>query len=174
MPADDVLVYAQPLDAHIALGDDAPAVLNIIERHFEPAVLPVRAGGRVTIQNLDGVVHDVYSFSPARPLSFHLAAGERKTGVEFPHAGVVAVGCKVYNEVQGYIYVTDAPYFGTTDLNGYLRLGGLPPGRYRIGAWSHAIPARDFPGFPVTLTLKAGPDTVVRIRIRNSRPVGAL
>ncbi|HET7650255.1 MAG TPA: hypothetical protein VFL15_06115 [Gammaproteobacteria bacterium] len=174
MPADNVLVYAQPLDAHAVRVDDPPAVLNILDRHFQPALLPVHEGGTVTVQNLDGVAHDVYSFSQVRPLSLHLAPGERETGLRFPHAGVVAVGCKIYNEMQGYIYVTDAPYFGTTDLNGYLRLGDLPTGRYRIGVWSHAIPAKGFPGFPLVVTLKAGPDEVVRIRIRKSRAVGTL
>jgi plastocyanin len=171
-PVGDILVYAQPLDARIPATTDAPAVLNILERHFEPTVLPVRAGGSVTIQNLDGVAHDVYSFSPVHPLSLHLAVGERETRLTFRHTGVVAIGCKVYNDMQGYIYVTDAPYFGLTDSQGYLRLGDLPPGRYRLGVWRAGTSDQDLPGYPRTLTLKSNADEVVHVHIHASDAAG--
>lgn len=165
-PAGDVLIYAQPLDKSAASVPGAqPAVLDILDRHFEPAILPVRAGGSVTIQNLDDVPHDIYSFSSTRPLSLHLAAGERHAALSFNHPGVVTVGCKIYNEMQGYIYVTDAPYFGTTDSHGFLRLTGLPPGRYKLGAWRAGSSDRDLAGYPRTLTLKPGTEQVVRVRL---------
>ncbi|MGH8371367.1 MAG: cupredoxin domain-containing protein [Gammaproteobacteria bacterium] len=165
-PAGDVLVYAKPLDAGAVTGPaDQAAVLDILERHFEPVVLPVRAGGTVTVQNLDDVPHDIYSFSAARPLSMHLDAGEHQANLKFSHPGVVTVGCKIYNEMQGYIYVTDAPYFGKTDSRGFLRLADLPPGRYQLGAWHVGVAERDLAGYPRPLTLKSGTEEVVRIRL---------
>jgi plastocyanin len=165
-PAGDVLVYAQPLDADSAtIPRDQPAVLDILDRRFEPVVLPVHAGGSVTVQNLDDVPHDIYSFSAARPLSMHLAAGERQAYLKFSRAGIVTVGCKIYNEMQGYIYVTDAPYFGKTDSHGFLRLSDLPAGRYRLGAWHVGVADNDLAGYPRPLTLKPDTEQVVRIRL---------
>ncbi|MGH8399532.1 MAG: hypothetical protein ACRESU_00380, partial [Gammaproteobacteria bacterium] len=162
----DVLIYAQPLDKGAApVPSTQPAVLDILDRHFEPAILPVRAGDSVTIQNLDDVPHDIYSFSSTRPLSLHLAAGEQHAALSFTHPGVVTVGCKIYNEMQGYIYVTDAPYFGKTDSHGFLRLTGLPPGRYTLGAWRAGSSDSDLAGYPRTLTLQPGTEQVVRVRL---------
>lgn len=169
-PAAGVLVYAEPLDARASHVDDPPAVLDIMEHHFEPAVLPVQVGGTVTIQNLDTVAHDIYSFSHARSLSLHLAPGERVTGVNFRHSGVVAIGCKIYNDMQGYIYVTTAPYYGVTDSNGYVRLGNLYAGHYRIGAWLPGTSDATLSVLPHTLVLKASSDDVVHIRVRATHP----
>lgn len=165
-PLADVLVYAQPVGPGTSVApSDQPAVLNILDRQFEPAVLPVRKGGTVLIQNLDGVTHDIYSFSAARPMSLRLAAGERHTVSRFRRTGVVTVGCKVYNEMRGYIYVTDAPYFGKTDAHGYLRIAGLPSGRYKLGAWRAGSANDEASGYPRTLTLTAHADEVVHVRL---------
>lgn len=161
-PLGDVLVYLKPLQT-APIPDDPPAVLDILDRHFEPAVLPVRTGGSVRIQNLDGVAHDVYSFSSARPLSLHLDPGEHST-LKFNHPGVVTVGCKIFNEMQGYIYVVDAYYFGKTDVHGFLRLSGLPPGRYTLGAWRGDKPADKLSGFPHVVKLDPGSEEVIHIQ----------
>ena len=39
----------------------------------------------------------------------------------------------------GYIYVTDAPHFGTTEADGTLKLKGLAPGRYKVTFWNPLI-----------------------------------
>lgn len=144
--------------------DAAPAVLVIVDRHFEPAVLAVHVGNSVQIDNLDGIPHDVYSFSRAHPLSLRLAAGERGVKLRFPRAGVVTVGCKIYNDMQGYIYVTDAAYFGRTDGNGFLRLSGLAPGTYRLNVWRPSRPDADPKGFPRTIKLEPGAEDPVLVR----------
>lgn len=165
-PLADVLVYAQPVGPGTGVAPpDQPVVLNILDRQFEPAILPVRKGGSVLIQNLDSVTHDIYSFSEARPMSLRLAAGERHTVSRFRRTGVVTVGCKVYNDMRGYIYVTDAPYFGKTDAHGYLRLAGLPSGRYKLGAWRAGSANDEVAGYPRTLTLTAHADEVVHVRL---------
>lgn len=156
-----VLLYA----LHGRQEPDATlAVLDIVDRHFEPAVLAVHVGDSVRIDNLDGMPHDVYSFSRARPLSLRLAAGERGRKLTFPRAGVVIVGCKIYNDMKGYIYVTDAAYFGRTDGKGFLRLSGLAPGSYRVNVWRADRPDADPKGFPRTIKLEPGAEDAVLVR----------
>jgi len=163
-PLGDALVYVRPAEAAPA-ASSPPVVLDILARHFEPEVLPVRAGSTVMVENHDDVIHDVYSFSDAGPFAVHLAVGASQTLPAFAHTGVVVVGCKVHSDMLGYIYVTDAPYFGKTDSKGYLRLAGLPPGRYSLGVWRAGDSAKDLPGYPRTVTLTADSEQVVRVRL---------
>ena len=164
-PLGDALVYARPAETVPLSGPTSPVVLDILARHFEPEVLAVHAGTYVTVENHDDVTHDVYSFSDAGPFSVHLPVGARQTLPAFARAGVVVVGCKVHGDMLGYIYVTDAPFFGKTDSRGYLRLAGLPPGRYTLGVWRAGDSVKDLPGYPKTVTLTADSEQVVRVRL---------
>lgn len=148
--------------------DATLASLDIVERHFEPAVLAVHVGNSVQIENLDGVPHDVYSFSKARSLSLRLAPGERGKKLRFPRPGLVTVGCKIDNDMRGYIYVTDATYFGKTDGNGFLRLSGLAPGTYRVTVWRADSPNAEPEGFPRTIKLEPGEIYPVPIRFQTT------
>ncbi|MFI4878409.1 MAG: carboxypeptidase regulatory-like domain-containing protein [Steroidobacterales bacterium] len=162
-PLRDALVYLHAA-APTAMPDPAPASLDLMDRAFEPRVLAVPAGTTVTFHNLDAVDHDVYSFSAPKPLSLHLPAQSGVAPLTFLHSGVVVLGCKVHDEMVGYVYVADTPYFGKTDADGYVRLGGLPPGSYTLGIWQVGTPEKDAGGLR-TFTLGAGAELAVRIRL---------
>ncbi len=53
----------------------------------------------------------------------------------FDKVGVVLLGCNIHDWMIGYIYVTDAPYFGKTTGQGHVELTGLRPGAYRVRVW---------------------------------------
>lgn len=164
-PLSDALIYLHAVDAPAAAAPmTAPAAIDLMQRSFEPRVLAVPVGTAVTLHNLDDVNHDVYSFSPALPFSLRLTAQGGSGAVSARHAGLVVLGCKVHEEMVGYLYVTDAPYFGKTDANGYLRLAGLAPGRYILGVWRPEAPERDEPHLK-PLTLAAGTEEAVRLRL---------
>ena len=161
LPLRDVLVTLRPMDVPATAQPPASAALDLMHRHFEPLVLAVPVGTAVSVHNLDDVDHELYSFSPALPFSLHLAAKGGSGAVTAARAGVVVLGCKVHDEMVGYLYVTDAPYFGKTDSDGYLRLAGLKPGRYTLGVWR--APGTD-EAHARTLTLAAGTEEAVRLR----------
>lgn len=163
-PLADVLVTLRPAEGAMAAPPPAPAALDLMHRAFEPKVLAVPVGTVVTIHNLDDVNHELYSFSQALPFSLHLSAKGGGGAVTAAHAGLVVLGCKVHDEMVGYLYVTDAPYFGKTDAGGYLRLGGLKPGRYVLGLWQPGVPA-EYPSRLKPLTLAAGAEEAVRLRL---------
>jgi hypothetical protein len=52
--------------------------------------------------------------------------------VTFDQPGLVVLGCNIHDSMVGYIYVTAAPYFGTTDARGALTFKDLPAGDYRL------------------------------------------
>jgi len=106
---------------------------------FVPRVLVVAVGTSVEFPNNDSVSHQVYSFSPAKKFQLPLYKGARHPPVTFDQEGLVVLGCNIHDGMAGYIYVTAAPFFGTTDATGTLRLTDLPIGDYRITLWSPLI-----------------------------------
>ena len=53
----------------------------------------------------------------------------------FPVKGSVKLGCNIHDEMRGYIRVTDTPFAGKTDANGYVTLRGASSGSARMTVW---------------------------------------
>ena len=111
------------------------AVMDQANRAFVPHVLPVQTGTWVEFPNSDNVRHQVFSVSPARRFSTPLYIGKPARPIQFPTAGVVAIGCSVHEQMSAYIVVVDTPYFTTTDKNGRASFDELPAGDYSLNVW---------------------------------------
>jgi hypothetical protein len=70
----------------------------------------------------------------------------------------------------GYIYVTPAPYFGTTDPSGILKLTDLPKDDYQIAVWSPYIAD---PPASLSRTLHLEADASASTRIQIAQPLRA-
>ena len=125
---------AMPAGAHPAVGFK-PAVMDQRNREFVPRVLVVSVGTSVEFPNNDSVSHQVYSFSAAKRFQLPLYKGESHPPVTFDKPGLVVLGCNIHDAMVGYIYVSDAPYFGATEASGAVTLKDLPAGDYRIVIW---------------------------------------
>jgi plastocyanin len=144
----DVVVVAAPVaPAGPATPPTTPtspvAIMDQRNRAFSPRILVVRVGSSVEFPNNDTVSHQVYSFSPAKKFQLPLYKGQLHPPVTFDRSGLVVLGCNIHDQMVGYIYVTDAPFFGMTDPAGTLRVPGLAAGEYRISVWSPFIADRD-------------------------------
>jgi plastocyanin len=135
---DQVAVTATP-SAGTTTTAPAPAVMDQRNRLFVPRLLVVAVGSTVQFPNNDTVSHQVYSFSPAKHFQLPLYKGEIHPPVVFDQPGLVVLGCNIHDSMVGYIYVTPAPYFGSTDAHGALLLKELPKGDYRVVIWSPYI-----------------------------------
>jgi plastocyanin len=131
-----VVVTVTPAEARGAKQVQTTAVMDQRALAFEPNVLVVATGTSVEFPNNDLVSHQVYSFSPAKKFQLPLYKGVRHPPVNFEREGLVVLGCNIHDAMVGYIYVTDAPYFGKTDADGTLRLQNLKGGEYRVSLWS--------------------------------------
>jgi plastocyanin len=141
-PVADVVVVVSPTGAEPARpapGDRPHAQMDQRNREFVPHVLVIEAGTWVDFPNNDTVSHQVYSFSPAKPFQLPLYKGRSHPPVLFDRAGVVTLGCNIHDNMLGYIYVTDSPWFGMTDLDGRWVGRALPVGRYDLHIWSPRI-----------------------------------
>jgi len=117
-PVPDVAVYLQ-----VSRPEDLPAppefaVMDQVDRRFDPHVLVVQSGTEVRFPNSDVVAHHVYSFSNPNDFILPLYKGNAHPPVTFEDTGVVILGCNIHDQMLGYILVVDSHIFAKTDKNG--------------------------------------------------------
>lgn len=108
---------------------------------FTPGTLIVAQGSTVAFPNLDNVRHSVYSFSKPARFEIDLYGRDQTRTHTFTVAGSVKVGCNIHDQMRGYIRVTDTPFAGKTDHNGYVTLSGMASGAARLTVWHPALRA---------------------------------
>lgn len=108
---------------------------------FTPGTLIVARGSTVAFPNLDNVRHSVYSFSKPARFEIELYGRDQTRTHTFTVAGSVKVGCNIHDQMRGYIRVTDTPFAGKTDHNGYVTLTGMASGTARLTVWHPALRA---------------------------------
>jgi plastocyanin len=146
------------------------AVMDQVEQRFVPFVLPVRTGTAVRFPNSDSVAHQVYSFSAPKRFELGLYRGRPHPPVVFDKPGVVVVGCNIHDKMIGYVFVTDAAYFGQTDASGTWRVDAAVPTEYRLTVWSPLL-ANDEPSLQRTVSLRDAQTNELVIQLK--RPVQA-
>jgi plastocyanin len=129
-----VVVMAHALDPQAKKPAAIKAVMDQVNRAFDPDLLIIPVGSTVTFPNSDSVSHQIYSFSPTKRFQLPLYRGTPYPPVHFDQVGVVTLGCNIHDEMVGYLVVTDAPYYGRTDTKGGW-VAELARGRYRITIW---------------------------------------
>jgi plastocyanin len=102
---------------------------------FDPFVLLVQKGARVSFPNRDRVRHHVYSFSKAKKFELKLYGREDDRAILFDVPGTVALGCNIHDQMQAFIRVVDTPWAGKTDANGRVVIDGIPGGGATITVW---------------------------------------
>lgn len=110
---------------------------EIVQRDasFNPQVSVIPVGTLVSFPNRDITRHQVFSFSPPKVFSLDLYLKETPPPVMFDAPGVEVLGCNIHDQMQGFIVISDAPFFATTDADGRIDLTALPPGRYPMRIW---------------------------------------
>jgi plastocyanin len=151
---------ASPIDAK---ASNAPAIMDQVEQRFVPFILPVHVGTAVTFPNSDSVAHQVYSFSQPKHFELGLYRGRPHAPVIFDKPGIVVLGCNIHDKMIGYIYVTDASYFGKTNERGLWR-DTVPRAEYRVEIWSPLL-ARDEPSLRRTIVASDTQPTDVTVRL---------
>lgn len=105
------------------------------DKRFVPRVLAVPLGSTVEFRNEDAILHNVFSLT--RPNDFDLGlypAGITREQV-FSTAGAVHLLCNIHTSMQGWVFVSDTPWFGQVDGNGKFVIRGVPPGEYTVEVW---------------------------------------
>ncbi|GGB65520.1 cupredoxin domain-containing protein [Blastomonas aquatica] len=109
---------------------------------FSPGTLIVPAGATVRFPNLDKVRHSIYSFSKAAKIDIQLYGRDETRSHTFAVPGSVSLGCKIHDQMRGYIKVVDTPYAAKTDHNGQVRIAQIPGGAASVKVWHPALRSR--------------------------------
>ncbi|MHB8815511.1 MAG: methylamine utilization protein [Steroidobacteraceae bacterium] len=133
-PLADAVVTVQPIGKKLPSPVPVHAVMDQMHRMFVPEVLVIAVGSTVSFPNSDSVSHQIYSFSPAKRFQLPLYRGKPYPPVLFEQTGIVILGCNIHDWMMGYIDVTSAPFYGTTNERGAWS-AQLPAGRYEINVW---------------------------------------
>jgi plastocyanin len=159
MPVSHVVVYAEPQSNEIqaAREPSATAVMAQREHAFVPHLLVVQTGTRIEFPNTDSVSHHVYSFSAAKRFELPLYKGNVHDPLTFGVAGVVTLGCNIHDDMLGYIFVVDTPYYALTDEQGIAHFATIPDGLFAVSAWTPRLRDDKLPPAEVAAI---GPDPV--------------
>jgi plastocyanin len=152
------------------LGFEEPAPDRVVEmlqrnKQFQPAVLPITAGQRVSFPNGDPFFHNVFSLSPTRKFDLgQFKAGETKVKT-FPSLGVVEVFCNIHPDMAATILVLPNRRFAVTGHDGKARIDGVPPGTWTLYGYDRRA------GSPVhaEVTVRAGQVTRARFSLDETR-----
>jgi plastocyanin len=169
-PVADVVVIAVPSATIATDTPDTIAVMEQIDKAFVPHVLVVQTGTYVSFPNNDTVSHHVYSFSETKPFQLDLYRGNSHAPQRFDVPGLVVLGCNIHDSMLGYIYVTESPYFATTDATGTARMSGLPEGDYSVEVWTPRAQADSLPTALAAHIGNVGPNTLALRFTEKLRP----
>src|SRR3954451_8932782 len=102
---------------------------------FHPFLTIVPVGADVSFPNFDPTKHHVYSFSPAKKFELKLFAKDQSRTVHFDHAGVVALGCNIHDQMSAFIVVTDSAWTARTNAQGMATFQDAPNAAGRVIVW---------------------------------------
>ncbi len=137
---ENAVIFLTPrftLKTPVPIRDDAEMrQQNIL---FSPVVLPVQVGTNVSFPNFDESRHHVYSFSKPKRFELQLYGKDESNSIIFDSPGVVAIGCNIHDNMLAYIFVTEAPIFSKTGVNGFAEFTDLENGQYEMTMWHPGI-----------------------------------
>jgi plastocyanin len=162
-PVSGAVITVHSLAADARPSAPIKAVMDQINRAFDPDLLIVPVGSTVDFPNSDTVSHQIYSFSPAKRFTLPLYRGNQFPPVHFDQAGIVTLGCNIHDEMVGYLVVTDAQYFGRTDASGSWT-ADIARGKYRVSVW-HPRMNDDANELERELTVAAGDRVTHELRL---------
>ena len=132
----NVVVTLKPIG--VAAPVTVPATITVTQEGmtFKPYISIIRKGSSVVFANRDTVEHHIKSFSSSRP--FEIAVhkpGDTPPPIRFDSEGAIVAYCILHDWMRAYVYVTDTPWYGSSDVSGITRIDNIPAGEYEVTAW---------------------------------------
>jgi len=159
---DRIVVYLEPVEAGDGLTSvGATATVRQHAQRFSPAFLAVAAGQSVVFTNEDEIYHRIFSYSDANAFDTEVLKRGESSEVVLGKPGEVHFYCTLHPAEGGTLFVAPWPWFTTAAVSGAYRIAEVPPGQYRLRAWSEAgtLQSRE-------VTVRAGASASVDLPIR--------
>jgi plastocyanin len=130
------LVTLEPADGKWKPRTPKHRIVEQRNREFLPHLMAISVGSTVAFPNIDTVFHNVFSTSPVGAFDLGLYKVGESREYTFEKEGIVRLGCNLHANMSAYIAVVAAPAYVVTDDAGHFSFKHLPPGKYRLKAWS--------------------------------------
>lgn len=109
--------------------------------HEHPLVTVLENHQRISVENLDPVVHNIQVFQNEKGniiLNVPLSPGAKDAGgkLNFTRGRRISqMICGMHEFMQSWGFVVDNPYYTNTKKDGDFKIDQLPPGTYKVVAW---------------------------------------
>jgi plastocyanin len=128
---------------NITKGKAMPAETPVLDQkgcQYIPHVLLFPAGSTVKINNDDGILHNIHTYSTKNP-PINMAQPKFKKTIEakFDQPELIRVTCDAHGWMAGWFVSEDNPYYAKTDANGAYKLTDVPPGEYELKVWQEKL-----------------------------------
>lgn len=163
------LVTLEPADGKWKPRTPKRVEIEQRNREFKPHITAISVGSTVAFPNIDTVFHNVFSTSPQGAFDLGLYKAGESREFTFQKEGIVRLGCNLHANMTAYIAVVSAPAYVVTNDTGGFEFKHLPPGRYKLKAWSERSKA------PIAqdVTIKPGKNEV-SVGVAGDAPSGPL
>ena len=131
LPAADAVVWLPGLRGPATA---APRMASR-DKRFEPRVLAVPQGTKVSFPNYDKIFHNVFSLSEASRFDLGLYRNGAARTAAFETPGVVRVYCKIHPQMAAFVVVVDGNLYAQTGRDGVATIPSVPAGRHALRVW---------------------------------------
>ncbi len=113
----------------------APSVTSK-DKRFDPRILAVSSGTKVTFPNVDSIYHNAFSLSPGNKFDMGLYRKGASRDFVMNNPGIVRVYCNIHPDMAASVVVVEGNAFSMVQTDGSYRITGIPPGRHDVHIWS--------------------------------------
>ena len=137
--AANIVMWLSPLQAGAIRPAAAhPTTYRLVQKNkqFSPHLLVVPTGASVEFPNEDPFFHNVFSLFNGKRFDLGLYESGTTRSVRFDREGVSYIFCNIHPEMGAVVLSLSTPYYGISTASGLVIIHNVPPGSYRLNAWS--------------------------------------
>ncbi len=107
---------------------------------FDPHVIIVGVGKKLSILNSDGILHNIHTYSTENP-SINKAQPKfkKRISAKFAKPEFIKLRCDVHAWMSGWIVSAANPYYVVTDESGNFSISDVPAGTYTLKYWHETL-----------------------------------
>lgn len=134
----NVVVTVDVKDAEVKVPDE-PFSIDQKMCRFEPHVMVLPVGSTMEFLNSDGVAHNVHTYATKNDSLNKTIAPGGKESQKLTKTDKIKISCDIHPWMNGWVFVTDTPYFAVSDGEGNFEIEGLAPGEYKADYWHEKL-----------------------------------
>ncbi len=134
----NVVVYIESIKTGKAW--EAKYTLDQNGCRFDPHVMIVGAGEKLSILNSDKILHNLHTYSTInKSINKAQPRFKKRISAKFAKAEFIKLRCDVHAWMSGWIVSAANPYYVVTDDGGNFSISDVPAGTYTLKYWHETL-----------------------------------